>query len=489
MATAADGYTSYWNTFLFLFSQIFKSLFTLFSDPLKLVPASDADVEETIKQNKLHQRDLKMTVGSPSAGSREKLLPIRPKPTQQITNIAIKNNEGATLTTITMTRPVSQKPVDVQSSGTTKPKVIGSSALGSLPPRRSARKKPAKETTAVLPSNVPNPPGAILSPKNFPNPMFVVKLNADGRREKFALPSVGNSRQIPHEGRQASSHLPLHSANSPIFCPTKGFYVVKDNKQVPTTGAQGTLQNMYTQNISTGGGIRIAPSSYTVSGSGAKVPIFHGQGGPKVLSVSKMTVPTPADALKSRTVPVPLLLDDSQKAALTNQKRIVMNWANNAPPGSKPIRIVFPVNSPQLPAANSHPSKIAVRPGQVGAIGQNFLPPQYITTLPTTSGSSYFYTSAAPTKTQCTSPQSSVEDTSMNLKIDSVFSHEQASEFWNEGTCNDEGSTDFQSQADNATKDEEPCDLGKTLVEQEAEAGTDYKAKTGIGDQMQVSRF
>ena len=465
---------------------------------MKLVPASDADVEETIKQNRLDKRDVKMTLELPSAGSRGKLLPIRPKPTHQVTNIAIKNTEGATLTTITTTRPVSQKPVDVQSSRITKPKVIGSSALSPMPQRMSARKKTAKETTTVSPSNFPNQPGTILSPNNFPNPMFVVKLNADGRRERFALPSMGDSRQVPTNDRQASGHLPFYAVNpTEIKLPTDGYRSqrkfkttpVINSKQKLTTGAQGTLQNMYTQNIGTRGGIRIAPRSYTASDSSVNVPILHGQGGSKVLSVSKMTVSTSANARKSQTVPVPLVLDDSQKAALANQKRIVMNWSNNAPSGSKPIRIVFPVNSPRLTAANSHPSKIAVRPGQMGAVGQNFLPPQFITTLPTTSGSSYFYTSAAPAKTQCTSPQSSIEDTSMNLKIDSVFSHEQASEFWNDGTCNDGGSADLRSQAEDITKDEESCDLDSSLVAQEADVGTDYKAKTGIGDQMQVSMF
>ena len=435
-----------------------------------------------------------------STGTRGKLLPIRPKPSHQVTNIAIKDNEGATLTTITMTTPVSQKPIDVQSSGRTKPKVVGSRTLASLPERRSARNKPAKETSTstVSSSNFRNPPGTILSPNNFPNPMFVVKLNADGRKERFALPSMGNSRQGP----QTSGYLPLHSAYSPRFSSTKGFNAINpaenkfstdgygsqrkfktavmDNKQMPTTGAQGTLQ-------SAGGGIRIVPRGYTVPVSGAKVPIFHGQGGSKVLSVSRMTVPTTADALKVRTVPVPLVLDDSQKTALAAQKKVVMNWSNIAPPGSKPIRIVFPVNSPQLPATSSHPSKILVRPGQVGVVGQSFLPPQFITTLPTTSGNSYFYSNAAPAGTQCTSPKSSVDDTSMNLKIDSVFSHAQASEFWNEGTCNDKGSTGLQ--ADDVTEDEEPCDLGNQSVAQDADADNGYRTKTGSGDQMQVSKF
>ena len=450
---------------------------------MKLVPASEFDVKETIKQNKLHQRDLKVKVELASTGARGKLLPIRPKPTHQVTNIAIKNNDGATLTTITMTTPVSQKPIDVQSSGTTKPKVIGSSALSSLPERRSARNKPAKgsSTTTVSPSKFSNPPTTVLSPNNFPNPMFVVKMNADGRKERFSLPSLCNSRQLLPESRQASGHLPLHSAHSTRFSTSKGFHVVNPTERKLT---QGTLQNMFTQNVSTGGGIRIVPNSYTISDSGTKVPIFHGPRGSKVLNVSKMTVPTPADALKSRTVPVPLVLGDPQTAALPNQKRIMMNWASNAPSGSKPIRIVFPVNSPQVPATNSHPSKIAVRPGHVGAVSQNFLPPQFVTTLPTTSGISYFHTNATPTKTQCTSPQSSVDDTSMNLKIDSVFSHAQASEFWNEG--NDTGSTGFQSPTDNVTKDEEPCDSGNRLV---TDVGTSYRTITGIGDQMQVSRF
>ena len=453
----------------------FQNVVLHFLDPLKLVPASESDVEETIKKNRLHQR-----------GTRGKLLPIRPKPSHQVTNIAIKNNEGATLTTITMTTPVSQKPIDVHSSGTTKPKIIGSSPLASLPERRSARNKSAKETSTATasPSHFSNPPATILSPNNFPNPMFVVKMNTDGRKERFSLPSLGNSRQVPPVGRQASGHLPLHSGYGPqrMFKTTAGI----DNKQMATIGAQGTLQNMFTQNISTGGGIKILPCSYAVSDNGAKVPIFQGQGGSKVLSVSKMTVPTPADALKSRTLPVPIIIGDSQKAALPNQKRIVMNWANNAPPGSKPIRIVFPVNSPQVPVANSHPSKIAIRPGHVGTVGQNFLPPQFVTTLPTTSGISYLNTNATPTKTQCTSPRSSVDDTFMNLKIDSVFSHAQASEFWNEGTYDDTGSTDFQSPADNVTKHEEPCDSENRLV---ADVSTSYRTKTGIGDEMQVCRF
>ena len=86
-----------------------------FLGPIKLLPASKADVDEIKKYNRLSSihAGFKQSI---LHGKRFSSIAPKPAPPSQVTNVAVKNIQGVTMTTITMTTPVTHKPLNVISS-------------------------------------------------------------------------------------------------------------------------------------------------------------------------------------------------------------------------------------------------------------------------------------------------------------------------------------------------------------------------------------
>ena len=232
-----------------------------------------------------------------------------------------------------------------------------------------------------------------------------------------------------------------------------------------------------------------------------------------------MTVPTPKFAALPNSRPTlrgssQTVIDSGQKTVVSGEKRsFVVNWNNKIESDtiskSKPVRVIFPtataatqmssahnsvpvVYPNNVSAASGHGTKVIIRhASQVGSTSQSML------------GHTVTGTNVVSSSTDRISPKKlsyrREKDTTMDLKIGSVFSLSQASELWNDDRCKDAALDEHERIKNYAIEisDDDTCGVDSHVLTEGTDE-TDEKGTTGLvcvnrnkenevtGDQMQV---
>ena len=463
-----------------------------------MIPASKTDVEVIKKQNRLSslQAGFKQDVTNGKRFST-----IAPKP-----HVVVQNIQGVTMTTITMTTPVTQKPVNVispdgwQSQTDNNPATVCNKTV--LSDNRQLG-------GGTYESNLPS--------KGVSTPVIVVKRSTKSFTTGSPVMSFTVPSDVSSQYTGSLSHLSPSSSvlsTDTVTVPNPVFVIRPSVSQV--MGNTSRSGGIYDKSLLTGSQqIPVTTSNVTqrntIQLTGPQPA--SGMGNSKVLNISKMTVPSP------RYVAVPALRPKSNSQTfidnMSGEKRtFVVNWNNKAGldtmSKSKPVHKVFPASTAatqnstpivypsDISSPNSPATKATFRPASMVSRLSSSLLGRATAAASSSKTASTRGVLGSAQQLSCSYSSASrreKEDTTMDLKIDSVFSLAQASELWDDDDC--KGLKDNQEKrkggvieiSDDDTENVDSQLLGEGTEdanEKETIKLSKTKANEMIGEQMQV---